>query len=94
MSHIGSFVPAESASVGPVDQFFSRVKSVESVSSGMSTFLQDSLQISRALNEATHSSLVIVDEFGKGTESVHTFVCFLSLPNVSNLGQSSWKLSW
>ena len=83
MSHIGSFVPAESACVGPVDQFFSRVKSVESVSSGMSTFLQDSLQISRALNEATHSSLVIVDEFGKGTESVHTFVCFFLASQMS-----------
>ena len=70
MSHIGSFVPAESASIGPVDQFFSRIKSMDSVSNGMSTFLQDSLQVARALNEATQSSLVIVDEFGKGTESV------------------------
>ncbi|GFO04709.1 muts protein homolog 5-like, partial [Plakobranchus ocellatus] len=69
MSHIGSFVPAEAACVGPIDRFFSRVKSMESVSSGMSTFLQDSLQISHALSEATHNSLVIVDEFGKGTES-------------------------
>ncbi|RUS88484.1 hypothetical protein EGW08_003742, partial [Elysia chlorotica] len=70
MSHIGSFVPAASASIGPVDRFFSRIKSMESVSNGISTFLQDSLQVSHALNEATSSSLVIVDEFGKGTESI------------------------
>ncbi|CAL1542302.1 unnamed protein product [Lymnaea stagnalis] len=70
MAHIGSFVPAEQANIGPVDQIFSRIKSVDSVSVGMSTFLQDNMQMTEALRSATSKSLVIVDEYGKGTEPI------------------------
>ncbi|KAK7501052.1 hypothetical protein BaRGS_00007537, partial [Batillaria attramentaria] len=70
MAHIGSFVPAESAVVGQVDRIFSRIKSLESVSVGLSTFMLDINQMADALNNATSQSLVLVDEFGKGTETV------------------------
>ncbi|XP_055956684.1 mutS protein homolog 5-like isoform X2 [Patella vulgata] len=70
MSHIGSFVPAESATIGTVDRIFTRIKSLESVSIGLSTFMLDISQMSEALNCATNRSLVMVDEFGKGTESI------------------------
>ena len=45
MAHIGSFVPAESAVIGQVDRIFSRVKSLESVSIGLSTFMLDINQV-------------------------------------------------
>ncbi|XP_013079095.2 mutS protein homolog 5-like [Biomphalaria glabrata] len=69
MAHIGSFVPAELARIGPIDKIFTRLKSVESISEGMSTFLQDNMQMSEALRSATAHSLVVIDEYGKGTES-------------------------
>lgn len=45
MAHIGSFVPAESAVIGEVDRIFSRIKSLESVSVGLSTFMLDLNQV-------------------------------------------------
>ncbi|KAH9515439.1 MutS protein msh5 [Bulinus truncatus] len=68
MAHIGSFVPALSANIGPIDKIFTRIKSIESISEGMSTFLQDNMQMADAACSATCNSLVIVDEYGKGTE--------------------------
>lgn len=70
MAHIGCFVPAEEASIGPIDGIFSCIKSTESVSVQMSTFMQDISQVSEALRSATPFSLIILDEFGKGTKSV------------------------
>ncbi|XP_029639779.1 mutS protein homolog 5-like isoform X1 [Octopus sinensis] len=78
MSYIGSFIPAESPStVCTVDRIFTRIKSQESVSVGLSTFMLDINQMSDCLRHATGRSLVIVDEFGKGTESVDglTLLC-------------------
>lgn len=70
MVHIGSFAPAEQANIGPIDQIFSRIKTFESISEGMSTFMQENMQMTEALRLATANSLVIVDEYGQGTESV------------------------
>lgn len=70
MAHIGSFVPAESAVIGCVDRIFTRIRTMDSVSVGLSTFMIDVNQMSEALRDATERSLVVVDEFGKGTELV------------------------
>ncbi|XP_022087928.1 mutS protein homolog 5-like isoform X2 [Acanthaster planci] len=70
MSHIGSFVPAEGATIGMLDGIYTRVHTLESVSVGLSTFMIDINQMAVALNNATQNSLVIIDEFGKGTETV------------------------
>ena len=69
MAHIGSFVPAEAAKIGRTDKIMTRIRTGESVSRIQSAFLIDLQQISMALNLATRRSLVIIDEFGKGTES-------------------------
>ncbi|BFY99597.1 hypothetical protein BsWGS_02637 [Bradybaena similaris] len=69
MAHIGSFVPAEKARIGPVDKIFTCIKTVESVSGGLSAFMQENVQVSEALRLATCNSLVLLDEFGKGTEA-------------------------
>ncbi|XP_071511736.1 mutS protein homolog 5-like, partial [Diadema antillarum] len=70
MALIGSFVPAESACIGLLDGIYTRVHTQESVSVGLSTFMIDLNQLSTAVRNATESSLVIVDEFGKGTNTV------------------------
>ncbi|KAJ8114028.1 hypothetical protein OPT61_g3993 [Boeremia exigua] len=69
MAHVGSFVPAESARIGLTDKILSRVTTRETVSRAQSAFMIDLQQISLALNLATHRSLLIIDEFGKGTDS-------------------------
>jgi len=69
MAHIGSFVPAESAWIGITDKILSRVATRESVSRIQSAFMIDLQQISLALSLATRRSLLIIDEFGKGTDS-------------------------
>jgi DNA mismatch repair protein MSH5 len=69
MAHVGCFVPAESAEIGLTDKILSRVTTRESVSRTQSSFMIDLQNISLALNLATRRSLLIIDEFGKGTES-------------------------
>ncbi|RMZ69201.1 dna mismatch repair msh5 [Pyrenophora seminiperda CCB06] len=68
MAHIGSYVPADSAEIGITDKILSRVTTRETVSRTQSAFMIDLQQISLALSLATHRSLLIIDEFGKGTE--------------------------
>jgi len=70
MAHIGSFVPAEAATIGIMDKLFTRIRTLESVSLNLSSFMIDLSQVSAAIRYATERSLIIVDEFGKGTESV------------------------
>lgn len=69
LSHIGSFVPASSAKIGLTDKILTRVATRESVSRNSSAFMIDLQQISIALNLATSRSLLVIDEFGKGTDS-------------------------
>ncbi|XP_030014274.1 mutS protein homolog 5 [Sphaeramia orbicularis] len=70
MALIGSNVPAKEAEIGLVDGIFTRMQSRESVSVGLSTFMIDLNQMAQALNSSTGSSLVLIDEFGKGTNTV------------------------
>ncbi|KAG8448653.1 hypothetical protein GDO86_015651 [Hymenochirus boettgeri] len=69
MAMIGSYVPAADAEIGPIDGIFTRIQTLESVSLGLSTFMIDLNQVSRAINNATEKSLVLIDEFGKGTNT-------------------------
>ncbi|PKC07226.1 hypothetical protein RhiirA5_500820 [Rhizophagus irregularis] len=69
MAHIGSFVPADSATIGLTDKIFTRVQTRETVSKIQSAFMIDLQQISIALRNSTSRSLLIFDEFGKGTGS-------------------------
>ncbi|XP_066516278.1 mutS protein homolog 5 isoform X2 [Hoplias malabaricus] len=70
MALIGSDVPAKEAEIVLVDGIFTRMQSRESVSVGLSTFMIDLNQMSQALNYSTGMSLVLVDEFGKGTNTL------------------------
>ncbi|GAA5977825.1 hypothetical protein JCM10908_005110 [Rhodotorula pacifica] len=68
MAHIGCFVPAEDALIGLTDRIMTRVSTRESITRGSSAFMIDLQQISFALRNCTSRSLLIADEFGKGTE--------------------------
>ncbi|CAO2609116.1 MutS protein homolog 5 [Lemmus lemmus] len=70
MALVGSFVPAEEAEIGIIDAIFTRIHSCESISLGLSTFMIDLNQVAKAVNNATEQSLVLIDEFGKGTNTV------------------------
>ncbi|XP_064072060.1 mutS protein homolog 5-like [Vanessa tameamea] len=67
LAHAGSWVPAAAARLGPLRRLHSRLRSAEPVAAHMSAFLVDLRQMSLALQEATSDSLIIIDEFGKGT---------------------------
>ncbi|KAL0961433.1 hypothetical protein HGRIS_006378 [Hohenbuehelia grisea] len=69
MAQIGCFVPAESATLGVVDKIFTRLSTKESISKAQSAFMIDLNQVSLAIRNCTARSLVILDEFGKGTMS-------------------------
>ncbi|KFX88111.1 hypothetical protein V490_07834 [Pseudogymnoascus sp. VKM F-3557] len=69
MAHIGSFVPADSATIGLTDKILTRIATRESISRAQSAFMIDLQQIALATTLATHRSLIVIDEFGKGTNS-------------------------
>ncbi|KAF8244532.1 hypothetical protein K440DRAFT_513134, partial [Wilcoxina mikolae CBS 423.85] len=69
MAHIGCFVPAEHATIGITDKILTRIQTRESVSKIQSAFMIDLQQIALSLRLCTRRSLLIIDEFGKGTDS-------------------------
>jgi DNA mismatch repair protein MSH5 len=69
MAQIGSFVPAERATLGITDKILTRLSTIETVSRQQSAFMIDLQQIAMALNSCTACSLVVIDEFGKGTDT-------------------------
>jgi len=69
LAQCGSFVPAESAVVGLADRVFTRVGAHDDISAGMSTFMVEMTETAYILNHATRSSLVILDEVGRGTST-------------------------
>ena len=69
MAQMGSFVPAQSASLGLVDKVFTRVGASDNISSGESTFMVEMNETSSILNNLSSRSLILLDEIGRGTST-------------------------
>ena len=69
LAGIGSYVPAESAAIGPVDRIFTRIGAADDLAGGRSTFMVEMTEAANILNNATRDSLVLMDEIGRGTST-------------------------
>lgn len=69
LAHIGSYVPAESAIIGPIDRIYTRIGASDDLASGRSTFMVEMTEAANILNNATENSLVLMDEIGRGTST-------------------------
>jgi DNA mismatch repair protein MutS len=69
LAHIGSFVPADTAVIGPIDRIFTRIGASDDLAGGQSTFMVEMVETANILNNATDQSLVIMDEIGRGTST-------------------------
>jgi DNA mismatch repair protein MutS len=69
LAHCGSFVPAQSARIGPIDQIFTRIGASDDLAGGRSTFMVEMTEAASILHNATEHSLVLLDEIGRGTST-------------------------
>lgn len=69
LAMIGCFVPAKSATIGPIDRIFTRIGAADDLASGRSTFMVEMTETASILHNATEESLVIMDEIGRGTST-------------------------
>ena len=69
LAHIGSYVPAESARIGPVDRIFTRIGASDDLAGGRSTFMVEMTEAANILHHASRHSLVLMDEIGRGTST-------------------------
>ena len=69
LAHAGSFVPAKSATLGVLDRIFTRIGASDDIAGGRSTFMVEMTEAANILNNATESSLVLMDEVGRGTST-------------------------
>jgi DNA mismatch repair protein MutS len=69
LAYCGSFVPARSAKIGPIDQIFTRIGASDDLAGGRSTFMVEMTETANILHNATRESLVLMDEVGRGTST-------------------------
>ncbi|MDZ4811113.1 MAG: DNA mismatch repair protein MutS [Pseudomonadota bacterium] len=69
LAHVGSFVPADAARIGPIDRIFTLIGSGDDLAAGQSTFMVEMSETANILHDATSQSLVLMDEIGRGTST-------------------------
>jgi len=92
LSHIGSFVPAQAAQIGPIDQIFTRIGAQDDLSCGRSTFMVEMTETANILYNATKHSLVLMDEIGRGTSTFDGLSLAWAIANHLALTNNSYTL--
>jgi DNA mismatch repair protein MutS len=69
LAHIGSYVPADRAVLGPIDRIFTRIGAADDLAGGRSTFMVEMTEAANILHNATPRSLILMDEIGRGTST-------------------------
>ena len=69
LAHIGSYVPAERAVIGPIERIFTRIGAADDLAGGRSTFMVEMTEAANILNNAGERSLILMDEIGRGTST-------------------------
>jgi DNA mismatch repair protein MutS len=69
LAHIGSYIPADSATIGPLDRIFTRIGAADDLAGGRSTFMVEMTEAANILHNATARSLILMDEIGRGTST-------------------------
>ncbi|QRN41329.1 MAG: DNA mismatch repair protein MutS [Neisseriaceae bacterium] len=92
MAHIGSFVPAKKVILGSIDKIFTRIGASDDIASNRSTFMVEMSETAYILNHATESSLVLMDEVGRGTSNLDGSVIAQSVLNYLSTVNKSFTL--
>jgi DNA mismatch repair protein MutS len=69
LAHMGSYVPADSTAIGPLDRIFTRIGAADDLAGGRSTFMVEMTEAANILHNATARSLILMDEIGRGTST-------------------------
>ncbi|WP_431065269.1 DNA mismatch repair protein MutS [Methylotuvimicrobium sp.] len=69
IAHVGCYVPAKAATIGPVDKIFTRIGASDDLAGGRSTFMVEMSETANILHNATEQSLILMDEIGRGTST-------------------------
>jgi DNA mismatch repair protein MutS len=69
LAHIGSYIPADRATIGPLDRIFTRIGAADDLAGGRSTFMVEMTEAANILHNATARSLILMDEIGRGTST-------------------------